>query len=104
MPTTPEVAMPNYIADVCERITAARAETGRAPLDPDLLRLYALLVLTTGTATENCHVHDAWSVWAEPIKPDAPSLIPFDQLDTAEQERDSRHRDLIRAVAAGLQG
>lgn len=96
--------MSNYVSETVERIVAARAATGRAPYDDRLVRLYALLVLTTGMATTTEHVHDARSVFADDRDDTDPDLVPFDQLTPENQRRDDRHRDLIRQVARARLG
>jgi hypothetical protein len=70
--------------------------------DPALLRLYALLVLTTGAATTLENVHDAWSAWRTVTKPDHKSLIPFAGLSLDVQEYDRKYMDVIRQVSAAL--
>lgn len=75
---------------------------GRLPdCGPDLLGLYALLVLTTGEGTTLENVHDAWAVWREATRPDHPSLVPFADLAPEVQALDAKYRDAIREVAAG---
>jgi hypothetical protein len=70
--------------------------------DIELLRLYALLVLTTGTDTSLENVHDAWSAWRAATRPDHPSLVPFAELSPQVQEYDRKYADAIREVAAAL--
>jgi hypothetical protein len=67
-----------------------------------LLRLYALLALTTGTATTLENVHDAWAVWRAGTEPGHHHLVPFQQLDLAVQERDRRYMTAIHEVAANI--
>jgi hypothetical protein len=92
----------NYVADVIARIIFVRAATGRRPLDPRLVRLYALLAMTTGVDTTTEHVHDAWAVFANDRENTHPDIIPFARLTPENQRRDDRHRDLIRGVARDL--
>ncbi len=64
-----------------------------------LLRLYALLALTTGSSTTLENVHDAWSAWRSNTVPDHKSLIPFQELSKEVQELDRPYRDAIREVS-----
>jgi hypothetical protein len=67
-------------------------------LEPGLLRLYGLLVLTTGTNTTLENVHDARSFWRLGTKldhPYHPSLVPFSQLDQDVQEL---YREYVHAI------
>jgi hypothetical protein len=85
----------NYIDAV-----AARLGLMLDDCDIDLLRIYALLVLVTGTGTTDEHVHHAWGVWRAATRPDHPDLVPFDQLTPEVQALDTWYAQAIRAVAA----
>lgn len=84
----------NYIDRIAAEIAALAPECS-APL----LRVYALLVLTTGAATTLEHVHDAWAAWQATTRPDHPHLVPFRELSREMQESDGAFADAIRAVA-----
>lgn len=71
-------------------------------LDPELLRLYALLVLTQGPNASFEHVHDAWGLWRTGTRPDHPAIIPFPALSTEVQELDREYAEGIRRAAAKL--
>jgi hypothetical protein len=92
-----DTAGDTYIARA-SRIVAE--ETGVT--DPALLPLYTLLALTMGEATTPAHVHEAWALWKQPLRPDHWSLIPFDELDPAEAAKDQRYVDAIRRAAVRL--
>jgi hypothetical protein len=47
-------------------------------LDPELARLYVLLVLVKGQHATLEDVHDAWAVWRNHTRPAHRSLVPFD--------------------------
>ena len=84
----------NYLSVITGRLAA------KLPGCPtDLLRMYALLVLTTGTETTLENVHDAWSTWRDATRPDHPSLVPFAELAPDVQELDRKYADAIREVA-----
>lgn len=68
-----------------------------------LFRIYALLALTTGTATTSENVHDAWSVWHCEIDENHRSLIPFNELSHEIQMMDDYWRDAIIEVAMDLE-
>jgi hypothetical protein len=78
--------------------------------DPDLIRLYALLVLATGEQTGRREVHDAWSFWRVgggwthgPVKDNGaritPYLVPFEELPEEIAAYDDKYVDAIREVA-----
>ena len=84
----------NYIAVITGRLAAMLPDC-----PPDLLRLYALLVLTTGTETTLENVHDAWACYRDATRPDHPSLVPFGELTPDVQELDRNYAHAIREVA-----
>jgi hypothetical protein len=71
-------------------------------LDPELAKLYVLLVLTLGTNTMLEDVHDAWSVWRNVTNPAHRSLIPFDGLSAQVRELDQEYADAIHRTARRL--
>lgn len=70
--------------------------------DSVLLDLYTLLGLTLGTGVSRADVHDAWSIWKNPVRPDHKSLIPFDELSEEVQALDDKYVNAIRKVAEEL--
>ena len=86
---------------VSETIEALRAGLGpNDGSDEALLRLYALLVHTTGVDTELRHVHDAWALWREQSRPEHPDLVEFAELSPEVADYDRPYMALIRHVAA----
>lgn len=86
---------PTYVQVVLDELAS------RLPRCPGALReFYALLVLVRGTAVTLEDVHDAWSVWQRPTRPDHPSLIPFAELSLEKQELDRKYAEAIAEVAA----
>lgn len=71
-------------------------------LEPDLARLYALLVLTHGEGTTLRHVHDAWALWRNMTDPAHRSLISFYDLSRKVQELDREYLDAIHATARAV--
>lgn len=67
--------------------------------DPDLLRLYALLVMSTGVNTTMENIHDAWALWRIATRPDHPDLVPFDRLTPEVREYDRPYMDAVIRVA-----
>jgi hypothetical protein len=67
-------------------------------LEPDLIRLYALLALVKGEQTTLADVHDAWAIWCDQTCPGHRSLVPFDELAPEVQELDRPYMTAIRAV------
>ena len=90
----------SYITDITDDLEAA----GLDDCPPELLRLYALLVLTTGVITSLEDVHNAWSAWRQATRPDHPSLVPFADLAPEVQELDRKYMDAIRKVAVEMAG
>ncbi len=69
-------------------------------LDPELLRLYALLAVVQGPVTSLEDVHDAWALWRAETRPDHPAAIPFADLSVEVQELDRKYAEgIIRAAA-----
>lgn len=80
----------NYVEDIRSDLDA------RLPgLDPELIRLYTLLVLVKGMNTRLEDVHDAWAIWCNGTRPSHPSLVPFDELSAEVQSYDRPYRDVI---------
>jgi hypothetical protein len=65
-----------------------------------LFRLYALLLLTKGTAVTAADVHNAWAVWMQEKDPGHPAIRPFGELDAATQASDEPFLAAIKTVAA----
>ena len=79
---------------------ALEEELGDPKLNPRLIDLYTLLVLTTGEKTTSEHVHNAWAVWRARTKKDHPHIVPFDELPTQEVKAlDVLYAQAIREVA-----
>lgn len=89
----------NYIDYITSRL-AARLDDCPA----DLLRFYALLVLTEGVNTTLEDVHSAWACWRVATKPDHRSLVPFGDLTPEVQELDRKYMTAIHQVAAETAG
>lgn len=73
-------------------------------LDPDLARLYVLLILAKGGETTRKDVHDAWALWRNTTRPDHPALIEFDELTPEVQELDQKYLTAIWDVDLRLNG
>lgn len=87
----------NYVQDA---IAAVNAEL--PDLDPELVRLYTLLVLTKGEGTTMRDVHEAWAIWRDRTVPDHRSIIPFEQLAPSTQELDQPYMEGIHRAARVL--
>ena len=85
---------------LAERIAELPPQQAECP--PELLRLYTLLVLTTGTGTTLENVHDAWAIWRAETRPDHKDLVWFSQLSQETQEWDRPYMNAIREVAQEL--
>lgn len=97
--------MSNYVQDATAALHVALRAQGKDPaacLTPELERLYTLLVLVRGEATDLDDVHDAWAVARAVERPDHPDLVPFGQLSDEVRAYDEPFRDAIRAAARRL--
>ena len=79
--------------------TARNILKRKIDVEDDLLDLYTLLVLSRGTTTQKCDVHDAWAVWRTKTNPEHKSLIPFEELTPEVQELDEEYAEAIRKTA-----
>jgi hypothetical protein len=86
----------NYIDEIAAEIR--RVMTGDTS-PPELLRMYALLVLVTGERTTAENIHDAWSAWRVATRPEHRSLVPFRQLSSEVQALDDPYAAAICQVA-----
>lgn len=87
--------MTNYAQAAIERVDAESPG-----LEPELVRLYALLALVKGARCTLQDVHDAWSIWRIATNPDHRSLVRFSQLAPDVQELDREYMDAIHRAAA----
>jgi hypothetical protein len=90
----------SYVDQIAARIKASVP----ADLLPDddttrLFRLYAVLALAKGAATEAADVHNAWVVWMLELDAEHRSIRPFEELDAETQSADAPYVEAIRAVA-----
>jgi hypothetical protein len=69
---------------------------------PELIELYALLVVSLGTDAGLSDVHDAWSIWQNRKRPDHRSIIPFNELKSEVQEMDRKYVEAIHRVVERL--
>lgn len=90
-----------YIDEIARAVFRLSEQSDDVPAADEmaLYRIYAVLVLTTGQATTNEHVHDAWAAWRATTRPDHRSIVPFASLAPDVQDLDAPYRDAIRAVA-----
>lgn len=86
--------MANYVTVVTAKLTELLPDC-----EPDLIRFYTLLALTTGANTTERDVHDAWSVWRDMTDGAHRSLVPFGELTPAVQALDAPYAQAIRKVA-----
>jgi len=82
-------------------VTKARAHlAAEVPnLDPELAKLYTLLVLVKGVQVTLKDVHDAWAVWKNDINYNHASLVPFEDLSEDVQKLDAPYAQAIRYAA-----
>jgi hypothetical protein len=66
---------------------------------PELVDLYAAIVLAKGIDLTNEDVHDAWAIWQNRIRPDHRSIIEYDKLTPEVQDLDTKYtRGLVHAA------
>lgn len=87
--------MSNYIQQVKSALSEFHPN-----IAPELLDVYALLVLIKGEAVTLEDVHDAWSVWKNQHRSDHWSLIPFNELSEEKQIKGQKYVKSIRIVAS----
>jgi hypothetical protein len=87
----------NYVGAALAAVNAVVPGT-----HPDLARLYALLVLTTGVDTTEAQVYDAWAIHAAEHSPGHTCLKPREDLPLDVQELDRPFAEAIRAAALSL--
>ena len=92
----------SYLDDVAEII---RAELGERPDDasaPELLRLYAVLLLAKRETVSVEDVHNAWVAWMQNHQPANEDIRPFGELDHATQQADEPFVAAIQRAARSL--
>jgi hypothetical protein len=71
-------------------------------LDPDMIALYALLVIVKGEDASLHDVHDAWALWQATTNPDHRNLVPLEFLTEAQQQLDRPFLEAVVAIAREL--
>jgi hypothetical protein len=91
----------NYLADLALEIRAEVGEDATPPGDADsLFRIYAVLVLAKGVATNGEDVHNAWVAWISSADPAHEAARPYDDLDDATRREDEPFVAAIRKIAS----
>lgn len=90
----------SYVAKLADEIRAEVRDDLLPAEDADLLFLmYALLLLSKGTAVTREDVHDAWVAWMTHLGKEHESLVPFDDLPASTKAEDDPFVQAIRRVA-----
>ncbi len=92
----------SYLDDV---VAVIRAELGEQPDDrsaPELLRLYAVLLLAKGEAVNAADVHNAWVAWMLNSQPTHEDIKPFEDLDESTQQADEPFVAAIQRATRSL--
>jgi hypothetical protein len=97
-------AAPSYLDEVGAAIGKELHEKPADKTPPQLLRFYALLVLTKGDAVTARDVHNAWAAWMQEHQPGNDSIKPYDELDAKTQKEDDPFVEAIRRVARVWKG
>lgn len=93
----------SYLDDIAAVI---RTELGEQPDDvsaPELLRLYAVLLLAKREAVNTEDVHNAWTAWIQNHQPTHEDIKPFADLDQSTQKADEPFVAAIQRAARSLQ-
>jgi hypothetical protein len=88
-----------YIDKIAFAVAAKCGMSMFNPGDRRLLRIYAVLVLVSGTETTKRDVHDAWAAWAVDEHIQHKSLKQFHELKPEVQDLDEPYRQAIVEVA-----
>lgn len=82
-------------------------------IEPELMDLYLLLLLTVGKSISLVAVHDAWSIWKDSstnynassvlMVDKHPALVPFGMLGKETQDKDQEYADGIFRAAVRLE-
>jgi hypothetical protein len=92
--------MSTYIGRLADNIEAripaeAMPEGDTRPL----FLIYASLALAKGREVTRRDVHNAWAAWMASVRPDHPSIRPFDDLPEDKRREDDPFVAAIRGVA-----
>lgn len=93
---------PNYVQLTIEALHSGLRSVGKDPAKslPDrLVPVYVLLIQTTGVATTERDVHNAWAAARVSTEPDHPDIVPFERLSPEQVARDTPHVRAIREAA-----
>ncbi len=93
----------SYLDDVAAAIRAELVERPGDSSSPQLLRLYAVLLLGKGETVTAADVHNAWAAWMQEHQPSHEAIRPFNQLDGPTKEADNPFVEAIRRAARALQ-
>lgn len=90
----------SYVAELAEAIRA-KVPAKLVPSEGGelLFLLYAVLLLSKGTAVTREDVHHAWSAWMTYRRQAHESLVPFDKLQASTKAEDEPFVRAIRGVA-----
>lgn len=94
----------SYLDEIAEKIAGALREDPGDATPPELLRLYALLVLAKGEQTTAADVHNAWAAWMQERQPDHPDIEPFRTLDADTKHADDPFVAAIHTAARSMAG
>jgi hypothetical protein len=95
--------IPSYVDTMRYRVISALGDSNNTGWD-QLMDLYTLLAMTTGTTTTSNNIHDAWSIATARTDPEHRSLVPFSELEQDIQSMDDVYRDAVIAAASGTGG
>lgn len=93
--------MKTYIDNICEKVQEATGLKSK-----EIVKMYALLVLTKGKDITLEDIHDGWSMVMNFKESNPPycyghehkSIVPFEQLSKETQERDVKYLEALRNI------
>jgi len=89
----------SYLDEVGAAISHELPKKDSRSTPPDLLRLYAVLLLAKGVDVTAEDVHNAWSAWMQDRGSNDASIKPFAELDESVKQRDNPFVAAIRRAA-----
>lgn len=91
----------NYLEQIAAQIKPLLPEDAQN-LDGTIYLYLAAICRIKGGAVTASDVHDLWAAWATTNKPGHKCLLPWQQLDTLDQDKDFPFMCAVQKVAKGL--
>jgi hypothetical protein len=99
VPRRKPVTAESYLDDLGAAISREFPADDSRATPPDLLRLYAVLLLAKGADVTAEDVHNAWSAWMQGRDPRHDAIKPFAELDESVKQMDEPFVAAIKRAA-----